>query len=309
MPNKYFFTLILLLVMTAQIARAQNSQPVKTKSTAGDMKDKTDLTDAQKRKLDMILKWCKVKSDSLKKAAKGNQRELADMETIEHAYLANQIKSSLTEKQRQKFVDMHGAKSASSDLNQSQKIFPFPPPKDYTSYTLSGNVFKSSKNLQDVHQELLKALTSCGYADLSYYSVPGGFAIVTKAEEINSDGSSFPSPGRFKLNYPDHMRAAGTISADVGRFRVFAFVLTNVPFGVVDDTGKTPIAGNWIGDGIEILPPALAEIKLTPEYHCSVLVYEFQAGGHNAPLIPVKTTKLSAEEHLQGSKLNQYLGL
>ena len=48
-----------------------------------------------------------------------------------------------------------------------------------------------------IASKLEAVLQQAGYSELSYYAVPEGFAILTRLEKINTDGSSLPEEERW----------------------------------------------------------------------------------------------------------------
>ncbi len=79
-------------------------------------------------------------------------------------------------------------------LKRLPKIFPFPPPKASTYAEIKNELLFSSNSRQkvtfiDVEKSLRQALDKAGYAEISYFLIPAGFALVTRLEQINADGT------------------------------------------------------------------------------------------------------------------------
>jgi hypothetical protein len=113
--------------------------------------------------------------------------------------------------------------------------FPWPPPKASTFTTLSDEYFRKSDEeivlLRDVDNQLSKALEDAGYAEKSYYAVPDGFALASRLEQINPDGTPKPELERWtikhrpltKFSLSSYIRALFT--SQPGYFRVIVFVI------------------------------------------------------------------------------------
>ncbi len=70
--------------------------------------------------------------------------------------------------------------------------FPWQPLRASAIMTIPSKFFKKDNEpflLDDIKKVISDALDSCGYVEKSYYSVPEGFAIVTRLEHINENGS------------------------------------------------------------------------------------------------------------------------
>ncbi|MES2276661.1 MAG: hypothetical protein V4592_11615 [Bacteroidota bacterium] len=189
----------------------------------------------------------------------------------------------------------------------ASKGFPFPPPKGYSLQILQRELFEKCATLKDVNRILLSAINKCGYDDHSYYAIPNGFALVTKIEEINSDGTSVAGDARFSLNVHDKMSVFNFFVARKGYFRVFAFIVTNEAFKPTNDVVNQQMAEDWVESGSNMLPAQIGAKKFTEDYACSVIVYEFNAPDANKKLNLVIPAKLSAKVHLVKSNINKNL--
>ena len=57
--------------------------------------------------------------------------------------------------------------------------------------------------LGEVARHLEGALSGVGYGERSYYTVPGGFALATRLEQITPDGTPKPDPQRWSTALPE----------------------------------------------------------------------------------------------------------
>ena len=53
--------------------------------------------------------------------------------------------------------------------------------------------------LSDIDVALVEALDATGYYDKAYFSVPDGFALVTRLEQIEANGKSLQPPDRWSV--------------------------------------------------------------------------------------------------------------
>jgi hypothetical protein len=128
---------------------------------------------------------------------------------------------------------------------------------------------------------LSRALHEAGYANLAFYDVPGGFAIVTGLELIDDQGLATPHPDssmRFSVKSPDWPFFTMRFWSDLlvhtsGRFRLFVFVVRDQPFVYSKDVTDPEVV--WKHPATE-LPPSRAEAPYTPEDKWYALVYEVE---------------------------------
>lgn len=132
-----------------------------------------------------------------------------------------------------KAVDRRGATSVGTKPSGIRiPSFPWPPPAASADEVIPRATLEQGaipKSLGDVEARLASALRANGYVERSYYAVPDGFALVTRLEQIGSDGTSKPPPGRWSLSsrsasdftLSDYVRALFT--ADPGYYRVIVF--------------------------------------------------------------------------------------
>lgn len=126
---------------------------------------------------------------------------------------------------------------------------------------------------------LVRALRAAGYADLRFYDIPKGFALVTPLELIDDQGLAVAHPDpkqRFSAAYPGEgfftMRFwSDLLRAKTGRFRVFVFVVIDHPFGYAKDVTDAEIL--WKHPTPE-LPLSRADLAYTAEDQWYALVYE-----------------------------------
>jgi hypothetical protein len=181
--------------------------------------------------------------------------------------------------------------------------FPWPPPRASAETIIPQEFLRKSTDsvvhLGDVDHILVGALDINGYYDKSYYAVPDGFALVTRLEQINPDGTPKTPPVRWELAMGPLRRFSLVgylkvlLTASPGYHRIIVFLVTSHPFSQADANVSEEQAINWLEEGFERLPSAVSELEFSQEYGCTALVYEFRTASGIVPT-------LSLPSHLPG---------
>jgi hypothetical protein len=193
-------------------------------------------------------------------------------------------------------------------------IFPWPPPRASARTKIPLDIDeRSSAKLQDVARVLEGAFQSAGYGDSSYFAIPEGFAMVSRLEQINADGTPKGDPDRWstrvrpftKFTLSAYVRAL--FVATPGHFRVVVFVVTPVPFNQSNRTVASTEATAWLMEGLDALPSSIGNVKVTVETKLTALIYEFVRQTLDDPVDLQLPSALLGATHLQRSKLAQRL--
>jgi hypothetical protein len=179
--------------------------------------------------------------------------------------------------------------------------------------------------LADSARILEQTLRQAGYGEQAWYLVSldqtevSGFAVITRLERINPDGSPIQE-NRFSQEFErprpttllEWLRGA-VVSAPKGRYRVFAFYVTirAVPQRTTDTDEKLKleatdslfVTGARSPDSFQILNTLPT---FSPNLFRSVIVayvYEFQRSSGNRPAQFVQNSSQSAEQHLRAAGL------
>lgn len=187
--------------------------------------------------------------------------------------------------------------------------FPWPPPEASATANLPPDFFKNANVIGDVNKKLSSALLACEYADTSYYAVPGGFALVTRLEQINADGTPKLSPDRWSVipahlasfNLADYIKAL--FGANPGRFRIIVFIVTQHPFSQATAAVSREEAMAWLPNGLNKLPTSIAQEPYSAAYTCTALVYEFELPETKDKAFLNKPSPLAAQTHLSKARL------
>jgi hypothetical protein len=195
--------------------------------------------------------------------------------------------------------------------------FPWPPPKPSAFATIPREFLikaGTQATVGDVADRLEKAFQQAGYGEKTWYAVPGGFALASRLEQFNPDGTSKGEPDRWsaQLKAPeifglkDVMRALFTPQA--GRYRIIVFIVSDQPFSAADKTVSAKEAGEWVQKGAFQLPQTIREINYTPKHFCEALVYEFDQSTRDNPAVFKAPSELQGETHLKKAKIWSALG-
>jgi hypothetical protein len=186
--------------------------------------------------------------------------------------------------------------------------FPWPPPMPSAREVLPPELFGAGRllTLGEADALLTRALRSNGYTETSYYEVPGGFAVVTRMEQIN-DGGGF-APARWRLEPGPLARFSlrgyleALFTAPRGHYRVIVFVVTDTPVTTQSVAVTSADAVRWIGRGHGWLPQQIATLPFVAATRCTALVYEFDRTGSRDPHLVIPG-RLMGRDHLLGAGL------
>ena len=200
----------------------------------------------------------------------------------------------------------------SGEMLKGVPEFPFPPGPSSATYDLTG-YFKNKHTLGDVDAKLSRALRACGYYESRYFQLKGGFALITRIEQFNEDGTCRQDDSRWSAKparketfslegYLEYFRRL--FFEDDTYFRVFAFIVT--PELWSPDPGRVidrEEAGSWLNEGANRLPRAIADRAFTEATGVTVLIYEFKVKEANSKEIWSNPSKLQGYTHLERSRL------
>jgi hypothetical protein len=159
--------------------------------------------------------------------------------------------------------------------------FPWPPPR-YSAFSPVPSAFvapTAQPPLREVAGRLERAFDAAGYSERSFYWIPGGFALVSRIEQIRADASPMAA-GRWAVTMPpphsfnDYIRAL--FSAPPGYYRVIVFVVTDQSLSAANRQPTREEAAAWVSSGAIRLPSELAARPYTGEHYTAALIYEFE---------------------------------
>lgn len=169
--------------------------------------------------------------------------------------------------------------------------FSWPPPRSSTRIRVpmstllnSEEVGQGSLQLRDLDHHLSEALEAAGYDEKAYHAVPGGFALVTRVEQIEPDGT----PKRGNSRWSVEIAALETFSLDAyiralftapqGFYRVIVFLITPYTFTHTEEIVPLDEADDWLR-GADRLPQRVAEVEYSENFATTALIYVFEKPG------------------------------
>jgi hypothetical protein len=182
----------------------------------------------------------------------------------------------------------------------------WPPPRPSTAFMLPDDFIAGKQNYGGVGKALVAVLQRAGYQEAAFFSVPGGFAVITKMERIEADGT--PSQMRWTTHdspFPSGALASFKLifSAPEGLYRDFLFVVTDSPFP--NDPNRPPDkdqVDSWSPLGFNFLPAEFSATPIQNNTHCVAYVYEFFSRGFKTTATSIDSP-ISVVEHLQRAGL------
>jgi hypothetical protein len=190
---------------------------------------------------------------------------------------------------------------------------PFLVPSATSSDVLSNNLF-INRTFQEVATIIQSTLEINGYTENKYYRVIGGFAIVTKIEQINEDGNAFEGDNRFSQNIPADYNFWEILKHSYinyeSHWRTFVFIVTNRSMDYSTVPGKFDIR-IYRGGGRPELRRLNIDVNTMYDdgFSFNIFVYENkkQNNTEDSKILSNSETKIYAKKHLEKAGLNKLL--
>lgn len=190
--------------------------------------------------------------------------------------------------------------------------FPWPPPHPSAYSVIPSRLLPSLTNknhLKNVAEKLETAFDQAGYSQRKYYQVPEGFALVSQLEQFYPDGTPKTPPDRWVADYlpptifslTSYLRVLFT--ANPGRYRIIAFIVTSEPFKESKETVTREEAMGWLGGGMIVLPKSIGKQPYTDQHYCTAYIYEFEQPDKDKKPFFKPLSNLTGKDHLKKSKL------
>jgi hypothetical protein len=155
--------------------------------------------------------------------------------------------------------------------------------------------------LAQVADRLKESLAELGYDHLAWYAVPGGFALVTRLEQIDSRGRPLKKYRWSEEPHPNFELGAilrFLLAVPEGTYRIVAFIATDQTFDTSAPPPSESQANAWL-DGPINLPSEIRRQPYTDGHRTYVLIYQFRKRRHEeAHSVP---SPLSAIKHLEAA--------
>jgi hypothetical protein len=192
--------------------------------------------------------------------------------------------------------------------------FPWPPPR-YSAFEVLERDWLApgaDARLGGAAQRIEAAFDAAGYVERSYYRVPGGFALASRAEQIHTDASPYPAPERWSVDpegagrsFADRLRAL--FNAPPGHYRVIVFIVTDQDFAAAPRTAPEAEARAWVSGGGLRLPSSIAALPFTATHYATALIYEFERRSEREPADVRVPSAAPGRVHLEKGGLWQAL--
>jgi hypothetical protein len=192
--------------------------------------------------------------------------------------------------------------------------FPWPPPR-YSAYAIIARewvALTALATLASAADRLEEAFDAAGYGERSYYWIPGGFALVSRIEQILPDAAPVGLPARWAVNTPtvsvgviDYIRAL--FNAAPGFYRVIVFTVTDQDFAAAKRAPTSSEARNWISAGSLRLPETVGSLPYSNRHYTTALIYEFERRADQPEALMRAPSDSPGRVHLEKAGLWQAL--
>jgi hypothetical protein len=176
--------------------------------------------------------------------------------------------------------------------------FPWPPPKASGLQVLTADFLSEDISLYEASSRIAKALTNAGQFERRYYSVPNGFAIVTRLELITKDGDTITKLNNDKIDFLQYIKGLFWKDSKGGNFRMVVFIVTDQGFGTTGDALTRPSANKLFQAGFNSLPASYRDHKLTKNHKMTALIYEFTKPPKSKKATVIIPGNLTVKTHL-----------
>jgi hypothetical protein len=196
----------------------------------------------------------------------------------------------------------------------SLPAFPWPPPR-YSAFATIAREWVAAgaqPTLASAAARLEHAFDAAGYGERSYYWVPGGFALVSRIEQIGPDATPLAPPARWAIETPalrtgfiDYVRAL--FNAPPGFYRVIVFAVTDQDFAAGERAPTSGEARTWISSGSLRLPASVGVLPYTAGHYTTALIYEFERRADRSEAAMKAPSNSPGQVHLEKTGLWQAL--
>jgi len=214
---------------------------------------------------------------------------------------------------RDVFQEEHQTASIISISEVEMPSFPFPPPKSSASYTFDKELFSGINNLTQSSERIENALKKSGYYEKSYYQIPNGYALVTRIEKMENDGSPASEEERWNVSDTGSNSSFDLLSyfkslffAKDGSYRIIVFLVTSNNVQMSNNIMLMSEGQDFLSSGLNRLPPIFDQIPFTENHYCTALIYEWYKVEHEEAKF-MEPSKFLGQYHLAKNKFVEYL--
>ncbi len=238
---------------------------------------------------------------------KGNESRMGWINMRNHK-IDRKLNNDSIVKQAAKVAIGENNQANMGSIKESFYSFPWPPPHASASTVLPRKLLIPASvkaTFHDVDDRISAALERAGYSAKTYYSVPEGFALVTRLEQIDADGVPLAQPARWVTEIPPlsgfslQNYICALFGARIGYFRFLVFIASSQPFAQTDQETTLETANDWLQHGANFLPEEIASKAYTQQHRTTALVFEFQKIRANNEVDMIVPGRFDADLHLR----------
>ncbi len=186
--------------------------------------------------------------------------------------------------------------------------FNLPPPDPTAQKRFPKKLFKRISTLADLDTALHNALYASGYIENLYLPVHDGFALITRLEKMNTDGTSTEGEDRWDTtavnnNFGIQDGIKQLSNKLKGQYRAFVIVVTTDMSPRHKDTLSEWELVAWSNSEGLFLPTSIGRIEFTNKHKVHALIYEFVCAENDGQAVLVQESKMTWEAHMMQSKL------
>jgi hypothetical protein len=194
--------------------------------------------------------------------------------------------------------------------------FQWPPPKPSAVADIPAKFLIDSRagsTLSSAASNLEAALEAAGYSERSYYSVPDGFALVSRVERISETGESKEPYDRWSVDMKPprvfSLRSyfGALFGNNPGKYRVIAFIITTQSLFASGVSPDFEVSKDWLWGGANKLPSSVKKLRFTQDYVCTALIYEFEQTSPHSAAVLKQPSSLTGRMHLEKAAIWQAL--
>ena len=174
--------------------------------------------------------------------------------------------------------------------------FPWPPPKASGMTVLPTLFLQEQVSLRDVASTIEAALNIIGRHGIRYYSVPNGFAMITRLEAIDEEGKKLRDVDRSVSSFLTYIRDLFWVPP--GHYRMVVFIVTDRRFAATGPEMTSDDADTFFVGGFNDLMETYSTVKYTENYRTTALIYEFRKEKANEVAQVVLPGMFEAVDHL-----------
>ncbi|RMA58901.1 caspase family protein [Ulvibacter antarcticus] len=229
-------------------------------------------------------------------------------------YVKNSNEDIISSNAMNTYMTWGGIKDDVDFLPSFLEAFPWPPPKASERTVINRDIFKGCQNFKDVDDILYKVLNTNGYDGKGYYLIMPeadkvqGFAIATRIEQINTDGTPKESPDRWRTSWRENSFSPfqylkSIFLPEKGYFRVIVFVITDLSVKTTNSSPSRDTSLAWVAEGGSVLPAVIGAYDFTEDFNVTALIYEYEVPENNESAILVAPSSITGKTHLLKANL------